>query len=265
MRGRPTGHNVRSAPHTGRDFGNPRHNAGSTTYALVVRLAAQHHLFALGHLETAGPVMVWAIVLAFVFIECAFIIGLFLPGDSLLFTAGVVLAQRDSAVNAWALAGTAVVVAVGGNLLGYYIGRRTGTTFIGKPGARVLTQERLERSQEFLNRHGWWSVVLARWIPWVRTLAPLIAGAARMDVRRYLLSTTIGALAWVPSLVIAGYYGADLLNQFPWAGTTATIVGIVVFVAGTVYGLIRYRQEINRGNNPPVREPRRPAEVSIDN
>lgn len=208
--------------------------------------------------------MVWAIVLTFVFIECAFIIGLFLPGDSLLFTAGVVLAQRHSAGNAWALAGAAVVVAVAGNLVGYYIGRRTGTTLVGRPGARVLTRERLVRSQEFLNRHGWWSVVLARWIPWIRTLAPLIAGAARMDVRRYLLSTAIGAVAWVPTLVIAGYYGADLLRDHPWAGRTVTVAGIVFFVAGTAYGLIRYRQEINR--TAARLEPRhRTAEVSADN
>jgi membrane-associated protein len=212
--------------------------------------------------------MVWAIVLTFVFIECSFIIGLFLPGDSLLFTAGVVLAQRHSAVNAWALAGAAVVVAVAGNLLGYYIGRRTGTTLVGRPGARVLTEERLVKAQDFLNRHGWWSVVLARWIPWVRTLAPLVAGAARMDVRRFTLSTAVGAVAWVPSLVIAGYYGAGLLTHFPWAGTTATITGIVFFVAGTVYGVVRYRQEINRTRRPAPRPEirrHRTAEVSVDN
>lgn len=233
----------------------------------MVRPAAQHHLLAFGHhLETAGPLMVWLIVLTFVFIECAFIIGLFLPGDSLLFTAGVVLAQRNTPVHAWALAAAAVVVAVAGNLLGYYIGRRTGTTLVGRPGAKVLTTERLERAQDFLDRHGWWSVVLARWIPWVRTLAPLIAGAARMNVRRYTLSTAVGAVAWVPSLVIAGYYGAGLLRQFPWAGTAMTVIGVVFFIVGTVYGIIRYRQEVNRAPVPrqDIR-PRRTAEVSVDN
>ncbi|HEX3650902.1 MAG TPA: DedA family protein [Pseudonocardiaceae bacterium] len=192
--------------------------------------------------------MVWTIVLTFVFIECAFIIGLFLPGDSLLFTAGIVLGQRDSAVNAWALAGVAVGVAIAGNLLGYYIGRRTGTSMVGRPGAKVLTEERLDRAREFLNRHGWWSVVLARWIPWVRTLAPLIAGAAKMDVRRYLASTAVGAVAWVPALVIAGYYGADLLREYPWVRTSITMAGIVCFIVGTVYGVWRYRQEVSRTN-----------------
>jgi membrane-associated protein len=226
-----------------------------------VRSAAEHHIFAFGHLETAGPVMVWVIVLAFVFVECAFLIGLFLPGDSLLFTAGVVLSQRDGAVDAFALSATAVVVAVIGNQVGYYIGRQTGTTLVGRPGARVLTQARLARAQVFLDRHGWWSVVLARWIPWIRTLAPLIAGAARMDARRYLASTAVGAVLWVPALVLAGYYGAGLLSQFPWVKTAVAVGSIAFFVLGTVYGLWRYRQEMHR--TAPKRQ--QPAEVGADN
>lgn len=205
--------------------------------------------------------MVWVIVLAFVFVECAFLIGLFLPGDSLLFTAGVVLSQRDNAVDAFALAAAAVAVAVVGNQIGYYIGRQTGTTLVGRPGARVLTQERLTKAQAFLDRHGWWSVVLARWIPWIRTLAPLIAGAARMDARRYLASTAVGAVLWVPALVLAGYYGAGLLDQFPWLKTAAVVVSIAFFVLGTAYGLWRFRQEMNR-TSPKHRQP---AEVGADN
>ncbi|HEX4703063.1 MAG TPA: DedA family protein [Pseudonocardiaceae bacterium] len=205
--------------------------------------------------------MVWVIVLVFVFVECAFVIGLFLPGDSLLFTAGVVLSQRDSPVNAFALSATAVVVAVIGNQVGYYIGRHTGTTLVGRPGARVLTHERLARAQQFLDRHGWWSVVLARWIPWIRTLAPLIAGAARMDARRYMASTAVGAVLWVPALVLAGYYGAGLLNQFPWVKTAALVISIAFFVIGTAYGLWRYRQEMRR----TAAKPCQPAEVGADN
>ena len=241
-------------------FGNRRHTDRLTTYPFGVRPAG-HHTFAFGHLATAGPVMVWVIVLAFVFVECAFIIGLFLPGDSLLFTAGVVLSQRDDPVNAFALAAAAVLVAVVGNQIGYYIGRQTGTTLVGRPGARVLTQERLYRAQEFLDRHGWWSVVLARWIPWIRTLAPIVAGAARMDSRRYLASTAVGAVLWVPALVLAGYYGAGLLDQFPWLKTAAVVVSIAFFVLGTGYGLWRFRQEMHR-TGPQRREP---AEVGAEN
>jgi membrane-associated protein len=109
---------------------------------------------AFGPLETAGPTMVWVIVLSFVFVECAFIIGLFLPGDSLLFTAGVVLASGDHAVHAWALSFAALVVATLGNQLGYYIGSRGGRTLILRRGGRVLSRERLDRAQRFLDKHG---------------------------------------------------------------------------------------------------------------
>jgi membrane-associated protein len=226
-----------------------------------MRPPAPHHFFGLGHhLATAGPIVVWAVVLAFVFVECAFIIGLFLPGDSLLFTAGVVLAGHNSVANAWALAGAAVGVAVAGNMVGYWIGRRTGTSMVGRPGAKVLTAQRLAHAHAFLDRHGSWSIVLARWIPWIRTLAPLVAGAARMNPKRFALSTTIGAAAWVPVLVIAGYYGAGLIHDLPWIKATVTALGIVFFVVGTGLGIWRYRKEINR-TSPQSRV----AEVTADN
>lgn len=203
--------------------------------------------------------MVWVIVLSFVFIECAFIVGLFLPGDSLLFTAGVVLAGGAHFVHAWALSIAAVVVAVGGNMLGYWIGRRSGSKLVGRRGGRVLTTAHLERAERFLNKHGWWAIVLARWIPWIRTLAPLIAGAAKMDARRYMLTTAIGAALWVPSLVLLGYYGADLLRRFHWVERALTIASIACFVLGTVYGIWRYRQEMRK----PV-ERAEPAQVSAN-
>ena len=201
---------------------------------------------AMDALNGAGPLMVWLVVLSFVFIECAFIIGLFLPGDSLLLTAGIVLAQDDHGWHAWLLSIVATAVAVFGNQLGYHLGRRTGTALIARRGGRVLNEHNLHRARSFLDRRGFLSIVLARWIPWVRTLAPLIAGAARMDQRRYLLATSIGALLWVPTLVLLGYYGAGLLDSMPWVQTATMIGGVAFLVIGTGYGIWRYRQEMRR-------------------
>jgi membrane-associated protein len=201
-------------------------------------------------LDTAGPLLVWVIVLSFVLVECALIIGLFLPGDSLLFGAGVVLAQHGSDLNAWLLSGAALIVAVLGNQIGYYIGRTGGTKLIARRDGKVLNRQHLERAQEFLDRRGFFAIVAARWIPWIRTLAPLIAGAARMDPRRFLLATTIGGLLWVPTLVLLGYYGAGLLDVLPWLKTAALWVSVAFFVFGTAYGVLRYRQEMRR----PVEE-----------
>jgi membrane-associated protein len=189
---------------------------------------------------------VWLITLSFIFFECAFIFGLFLPGDSLLFAAGVVLASHEAELSAWLLSGVALAVAVVGNQIGYYIGRHTGTRLLARRGGKVLNKENLAKARDFLDRRGFWAIVLARWIPWVRTLAPMIAGAARMDPKRFMLATTIGAIAWVPTLVLAGYYGAGLLTAVPWLETVAVVVSIAFFVFGTAYGLFRYRQEMKK-------------------
>nr|WP_221472180.1 DedA family protein [Amycolatopsis umgeniensis] len=188
--------------------------------------------------------------MSFIFVECALIIGLFLPGDSLLFAAGVVLAQHGSDLNAWLLSAAALLVAILGNQVGYYIGRGTGTKLIARRGGKVLNKHNLERARSFLDRRGFFAIVAARWIPWIRTLAPLIAGTARMDPRRFALATALGGLLWVPTLVLLGYYGAGLLDQLPWVKTAALWISIAFFVAGTAYGFIRYRQEMRR----PVEE-----------
>ncbi len=207
---------------------------------------ADSTVLATGVLESAGPVMVWLIVLGFVFVECAFIVGLFLPGDSLLFAAGVVLAQHDHEASAWMLSIAATVIAVVGNMIGYYIGHKTGNALIARRGGRVLNRENLARAQDFLDRRGFWAIVLARWLPWVRTLAPLIAGAAHMDRRRFLLATSLGGVAWVPTLVLVGFYAAGLVEDLPWLKAAALWASIAFFVIGTVWGVLRYRQEMHR-------------------
>jgi membrane-associated protein len=212
----------------------------------VSKALADANVLATGVLESAGPVMVWVIVLGFVFTECAFIVGLFLPGDSLLFAAGVVLAQHDNEASAWALSFTATAIAVVGNMVGYYIGHKTGNALIARRGGRVLNFDNLARARDFLDRRGFWAIVLARWLPWIRTLAPLIAGAANMERRRFVLATSLGGLAWVPTLVLVGYYAAGLVEDLPWLKAAALWASIAFFVVGTAWGVLRYRQEMHK-------------------
>lgn len=213
-------------------------------------MTAKASVLPAGVLESAGPAMVWAIVLGFVLVECAFIVGLFLPGDSLLFAAGVLLAHQDHEGQAWALSIAATATAIIGNMAGYYLGHRTGHAFVARRDGRVLNCENLSRAREFLDRRGFWAIVLARWIPWIRTLAPLIAGAAKMDSRRFLLATSLGGFAWVPTLILTGYYGAGLLSGMPWLKTLALWLCVAGFVFGTAYGIWRYRQEMHRPAEP---------------
>jgi membrane-associated protein len=199
-----------------------------------------------GPLSSAGPLTVWVVVLTFVFLECAVVIGLFLPGDSLLFGAGVVLSEHGHEAGTWLLAGAATVVAVVGNQVGYLVGRYTGTRVLARKDGRVLNRANLARATAFFERHGFWAVLVARWIPWIRTLAPMIAGAARMDNRRFIVANAVGALCWVPTLVLLGYYGAGLLDAVPWLRTAAIVAAVVGFVLGTAVGLYRFRQEMRR-------------------
>lgn len=210
--------------------------------------------------ESAAPLTVWLIVLTFVFVECAFLIGLFLPGDSLLLAAGVVLANGDHQASALALAGVATVVAVAGNEVGYLTGRYAGTRIVARRGGRVLNRANLARAARYVARWGFWSVVVARWVPWVRTIAPMVAGATRMDNRRFLLANATGAVVWVPSLLLLGYYGAGLLDGLPWLRTSLTVAVIVTVVVGTAVGLLRYRSELRRpvdddDDDAPLPEP----------
>jgi membrane-associated protein len=199
-----------------------------------------------GPFDQAGPITVWAVVLVFVFFECAFIVGMFLPGDSLLLAAGVVLAHGAHETSAWTLGFVAAGVAVAGNQVGYLVGRYAGTRMLARREGRILNRANLERAAAFFERWGFWAIVVARWLPWVRTLAPMIAGAARMNNRRYIIANAVGAVIWVPTLIMLGYFGAGLLDSLPWLKTAAAVIAIAFFLVGTGWGLYRYRQDVRR-------------------
>ncbi|NLE78484.1 MAG: DedA family protein [Rhodococcus sp.] len=200
-----------------------------------------------GALETAGPALVWIIVVGFVFVECAVILGLFLPGDSMLITAGIVLAGHSSgAAHVWALSIGAMVAAICGNQVGYVIGHRTGHKILARKNGRYLNYENLHRVNLLLEKHGFWAVLVARWIPWVRTLCPMVAGAARMNHTKYTIASTIGAVAWAPVLLLLGYYAGSFLQRVPWLMPAVVGAMVLLVVGGTVVGIWHYRQEMAR-------------------
>jgi len=218
-------------------------------------IVAAPQLALAGPFDQAGPITVWAVVLAFVFFECAFIVGMFLPGDSLLLAAGVVLASGAHETSAWTLGFVAAAVAVAGNQVGYLVGRYAGTRMLARREGRILNRTNLERAAAFFERWGFWAIVVARWIPWVRTLAPMIAGAARMDNRRYIVANAVGAVCWVPTLILLGYYGAGLLDSVPWLKTAAAVAAVAGFVIGSGIGLYRFRQEMRKPIDEGARHP----------
>ncbi len=196
-------------------------------------------------LMSAGPALVWTVVLTFVFLECAVILGLFLPGDSMLITAGVVMASHASGeTQVWALSVGTMLAAIAGNQVGYVIGQRTGHHLVARKNGRYINTRNLQRVTELLQRHGFVAVLVARWIPWVRTLCPTVAGAAGMDHRKFTVASTIGAIIWAPVLLLIGYYAGSFLDRVPWL--MPIVIGTLVLglIVGTVLGIRHYRQEM---------------------
>lgn len=199
--------------------------------------------------QNAGPVMIWLVVAGFVFCECAFIIGLFLPGDSLLLTAGLAMATTGHApISVWGLAVAAFFAAIAGNHVGYGIGVKMGDHVLAKKDGRYLNAYNLHRVKHLMDKHGFLSVLIARWIPWVRTLCPLVAGAVGMDKRKFTLASVLGSLIWAPFLLLVGYYASAALEDYKWVLRLALWGMIVMLVVGTVIGIVGYRREMAKPN-----------------
>jgi len=162
--------------------------------------------------------------MAVLFAECGLLIGFFLPGDSLLFTAGL-LAAGGRVAPLWVLLLTLPVAAITGNLVGYWLGRKAGPAVFNRPDSRLFRAEYVERAGAFFDRHGNRTVLLARFVPIVRTFATVMAGASRMDLRRYALYSVIGGIAWAAGLTLLGF----------WLGQVAVVRDHVeLFVLGVV-------------------------------
>lgn len=169
---------------------------------MTPRHAAISDLWSLDLASMATWVVV-ATVIVLVFVESGVLIGFLLPGDSLLFAAGLLIAGRADPIWLAALAAGVFVAAVAGVGVGYWTGLRLGRPWLQRRSERVAGQ--LVRAEEFYQRYGWWALVVARFIPWLRTFTPIVAGIARMPLRRLVSANLVGALVWGPGLVLAGY------------------------------------------------------------
>ena len=150
-------------------------------------------------LETFGV----AGVVAIVFAETGLLVGAFLPGDSLLFTAGLLASQHR--LNLAVLIIGAVAAAIIGDQVGYGVGRRLGPKLFARPDARIFKQNHLTKASRFFERHGAKAVVVARFVPVVRTFTPTLAGAVHMPYRRFVTYNIVGGAVWASSIPIVGY------------------------------------------------------------
>lgn len=169
----------------------------------------------------------YAVLIAIVFVETGLLVGFFLPGDSLLITAGLVAATGT--LNIWWLNGLLAVAAVTGDSVGYAIGWRAGPMLFTRPRSLLFNPRHVERTRVFYARHGAKAIVIARFVPIVRTFAPVVAGVGQMEYRRFLLYNVVGGVGWVTSMTWAGYLLGQTVPNI--SDHIHIVVGIVILLS----------------------------------
>ncbi|MCU1457371.1 MAG: hypothetical protein JWL73_1463 [Actinomycetia bacterium] len=185
-------------------------------------------------------------LLAVVFAESGILLGFFLPGDSLLFTAGLLTATTNVLPPLPVLLVGCSLAAVVGDQVGYLIGRRFGPGIFDRPDSRLFKREFLTRAESFFERHGPKTIVLARFVPIVRTFAPVVAGASHMSHRRFTIYNVIGGVAWACGMLTLGWV---LGKRFPGIGNyldVAVVVIVLVSLIPIAIEYLRHRSALNR-------------------
>jgi membrane-associated protein len=198
----------------------------------VAQLAAQY-----GH-------WLYAVLFLIIFAETGLVVFPFLPGDSILFISGTVVATADLNVHVLVMALTAAAIL--GDTVNYSIGHYIGPKVFEKPDSRWFRQEHLRRTQRFYDRYGGVTIIIGRFVPIIRTFAPFLAGVAGMRYRRFLSYNVVGAIAWIASLVYAGY----LFGNIPWVKHNLTLIVIAIVIVSLIPALttfIRERRDHRRG------------------
>jgi membrane-associated protein len=182
----------------------------------------------------------YALLAAIVFAETGLLVGLFLPGDSLLFTIGVVAGAGE--LNIVQICALLVIASILGDQSGFFLGYRTGPSIFSRKDSRLFKQEYVTRTQRFYERHGGKTLIYAKFVPIVRTFAPCMAGVGRMKYTRFLSFNVFGGLGWVLSMTLAGFHlgGVPLIRR----NFEKVVLGIVfVSVLPIVLHALKARKE----------------------
>lgn len=180
-------------------------------------------------IEWLGP---WAVIglALIVFAECGLLLGFFLPGDSLLFTAGLFVAQGAIQAPLWLVCLILVASAFIGNVVGYYIGRAAGPAIFDKPESRLFKPKHVARTQEFFDKYGTRAIVLGRFVPIVRTFITVMAGVGQMDAKRYLTFSFVGGVLWAAGVTLLGFW----LGQFEFVRENIEFMLILIVLLSVV-------------------------------
>ncbi|MER5435650.1 VTT domain-containing protein [Streptomyces sp. NPDC002588] len=214
-----------------------------TTLALGPSWLDPNHL-----LDTFG---IWGLLLI-VFAESGLLIGFFLPGDSLLFTAGLLITSDQLDFPLWGAVALICLAAVLGDQAGYMFGKKVGPSLFSRPDSRLFKQENVAKAHEFFEKHGPKSLILARFVPIVRTFTPIIAGVSGMKYRSFLVFNVIGGVLWGAGVTLLGSWLGDV--GFVKKNIEAILILIVfVSVIPIVIEFLRARSQAKK--NPPQAQP----------
>jgi membrane-associated protein len=203
----------------------------------VIELAASFD----SQLSSLAPFIFYIIVGAIVFVETGLFFGFWLPGDSILFSAGLVAASHGN-INIALLVTIIVAAAFFGDQVGFVIGRVVGRPYLDKRESPRI-QRMIARSERFYEHTGWWAVVAARFFPWFRTFVPPIAGASKMNYYKFLSANIFGAILWGAGITLAGFYAASL----PWVKTSSYAIAaffITASIASATVNYLRHRRAL---------------------
>jgi len=198
--------------------------------------------------ELAGQYGHWLYVLLFliIFAETGLVVFPFLPGDSILFIAGTVVATAG--LNVHLLVALLIVAAVLGDTVNYSVGHYIGPRAFDKPDSRWFKQAHLRRTQDFYERYGGITIIIGRFVPIVRTFAPFLAGVAGMTYRRFISYNVIGGVAWISSLVYAGY----VFGNIPWVKRNLTLIVLTIVAISLLPAISTFIKEHRSRREPPA-------------
>lgn len=180
---------------------------------------------------------------AIIFAETGLLVGFFLPGDSLLVTAGLLAADPGFGLNVWLLGAILTVAAIVGDTVGYNVGKATGPRIFTREDSLLFNKKHLLRAQAFYEKHGGQTIILARFMPIVRTFAPVVAGVGRMNYRSFLMYNVVGGVAWIWSMLLIGF---ALARTVPAVAKHVEKVILVVVFLSILPGIIAWLKERRR-------------------
>jgi membrane-associated protein len=176
-------------------------------------------------IETFGTIGLFVIIFA----ESGLLIGFFLPGDSLLFTAGLLASQGKFGLSLPVLLIGCFIAAVAGDQVGYMFGQKAGPALFRRENSRIFKQQYVHRANEFFERHGKKTIVIARFVPIVRTFAPILAGVGNMRYGSFVMFNVIGALLWAVGITTAGYVLGDTIPDID--KYLLPIIGVIILLS----------------------------------